>query len=298
MSTKATLTVFTPTYNRAYCLTTAYEALKRQTLKDFKWLIIDDGSTDNSRELIESWINEGNDFIIEYHYKTNGGLHTGYNHAIERLDTELCVCIDSDDFMPDDAVENIVDFWKVNGSDSYAGIIGLDYLLDGTPTGGDLPNVESLYLLELVTKYNYTKDTKVVYRSQLLKEVAPQPTFANEKNFNPIYLMFLVDKKLPLLVLNKNLCFVDYQVDGMTNNIYNQFINSPNSFAALRKVFMTMPKAPLSYVFKQNIHYVSSSIFSKDKQFLKHSPFKLFTLLAIPFGVLLNLYIRKKATKK
>ena len=97
-----TLTIFTPAYNRAYCLDRCYKALKRQTNKDFDWLIIDDGSTDNTRELVQSWIDkQDNGFEIRYIYKENGGLHTAYNEAIANMDTELSMCIDSDDFPPD-----------------------------------------------------------------------------------------------------------------------------------------------------------------------------------------------------
>lgn len=285
------LTVFTATYNRAYCLVKSYDALKRQTSKNFKWLIIDDGSTDNTKELVESWIGIKNDFEIEYLYKGNGGLHTGYNVAIEHMNTELCVCIDSDDYMPDTGVALITDFWNKNRNCNYAGIIGLDYLLDGTSIGGNLPNVKSIFLLELVEKYKYKGDAKVVYRTELLKKVAPQPTFSNEKNFNPIYLMYLVDKEYPLLVLNENLCFVDYQINGMSDLIFKQYANSPNSFAALRKLYMTMPKASLTYVFKQNIHYVASSIFARNIRFVGQSPKKALTVLAIPFGIVLYFYI-------
>lgn len=298
MKNNVVLTVFTATYNRAYCLINSYEALRRQTSKNFMWVIVDDGSTDNTRELVDGWMNIQNGFEIQYIYKENGGLHTGYNAAIEAIHTELCVAVDSDDFMPDNAVELITGFWEQNGSLDYAGIIGLDFLLNGKSIGGNLPDVKSLFLLELVTKFKYRGDTKVVYRSDLLKKVAPQPTFANEKNFNPIYLMYLVDKELPLLVLNENLCFVDYQENGMSDLIFKQYTNSPNSFAALRKLYMTMPNAPISYIFKQNIHYVSSSIFSKNIKFVTQSPEKIMTILAIPFGLLLTLYISFSNSKR
>ncbi|MCC8424863.1 glycosyltransferase family A protein [Mucilaginibacter sp. UR6-11] len=294
---KEVLTIFTATYNRAYCLDVNYQALKRQTNKNFKWLIIDDGSTDLTETLVKKWQEAETDFIIEYIYKENGGLHTGYNKAIEIIDTELCVCIDSDDFMPDNGVDLIINHWELHGNSNYAGIIGLDFLLNGNSIGGDLPPVKSLFLLELVTKYKYKGDTKVVYRTELLKKVAPQPTFNNEKNFNPIYLMYLVDRELPLLVLNENLCFVDYQANGMSNAIFSQFSNSPNSFSALRKLYMTMPNAPFVYVFKQNMHYVSSNIFAKNIKFIKESPMKFLTITAIPFGILLHFYILFKLKK-
>lgn len=102
---KEMLTVFTPTFNRAECLKKGYEALCRQTCKEFVWLVVDDGSTDQTRLLVEQWSRQEKGFEVRYIYKENGGLHTGYNVAIANIDTELSVCIDSDDYMPDDAVE-------------------------------------------------------------------------------------------------------------------------------------------------------------------------------------------------
>ena len=82
------ITVFTPAYNRAYTLHLCYESLLRQTSKNFKWLIIDDGSTDNTKEIVDSWIKNDNGFEIIYIYKGNGGMHTAHNIAYENIDTE------------------------------------------------------------------------------------------------------------------------------------------------------------------------------------------------------------------
>lgn len=122
----ATLTVFTPLYNRINTLKRTYESLKRQTSKDFVWLIIDDGSTDNPYEIIKEWIKINNGFEIRYVYKKNGGMHTAHNTAYENIDTELNVCVDSDDYMPDNAVQLIIDCWNKNKNKGYAGIIALD----------------------------------------------------------------------------------------------------------------------------------------------------------------------------
>ena len=114
MITQPTLTIFTPTYNRAYILWKGFEGLKRQTCKDFKWIIIDDGSTDNTKELVEEWIKE--DIIpIEYYHKQNGGMHTAHNEAYRHINSELAVCIDSDDYMPDNGVELIISRWRKFG---------------------------------------------------------------------------------------------------------------------------------------------------------------------------------------
>ena len=94
---KPFLTVFTPAYNRAYTLPRTYGSLRSQRNTDFIWLIVDDGSTANTAELVRQWQAEENGFEIRYIYKENGGMHTAHNTAYAAIDTELNVCIDSDD---------------------------------------------------------------------------------------------------------------------------------------------------------------------------------------------------------
>ena len=103
----ATLTIFTPAYNRAHTIGRTYASLCRQTCKDFCWLIVDDGSTDNTKELIDQWIKEGK-INIRYIYQQNQGMHGAHNTAYRNIDTTLNTCIDSDDYMPDDAVEKML----------------------------------------------------------------------------------------------------------------------------------------------------------------------------------------------
>ena len=98
---RKSITVFTPTYNRAYCIYKCYESMKRQTNKDFEWLIVDDGSSDGTDELVKSWMNEETGFNIKYIYKENGGMHTAYNVAYDNITTELAMNIDSDDYLTD-----------------------------------------------------------------------------------------------------------------------------------------------------------------------------------------------------
>ena len=120
------------------------------------------------------------------------------------------------------------------------------------------------------------------------------PVFEGEKNFNPHYLVLKMCRDYKFLVLNKPLCVVNYQPDGMSANIFRQYVNSPRSFAQIRKVIMENPNTSFLYLVKTTIHYVSSSILSKNKHFIKESPRKLLTVLAIPFGLLLTGYIRHK----
>ena len=131
MEDKVLLTVFTPSYNRAHTLPRTYESMKNQDMKCFEWLIIDDGSTDGTKELVSKWLKEDNDFKIRYIYKKNGGMHTAYNVAYENIDTELNVCIDSDDCFAPGAARKIYNLWNEVRDKNYSGIIGLDSDLNG-----------------------------------------------------------------------------------------------------------------------------------------------------------------------
>lgn len=293
------LTIFTPAYNRADLLPRCFESMKRQTNKNFIWMIIDDGSTDDTKNLVAGWLQELLDFEIQYYYKENGGLHTAYNEAIAHTKTELCVCIDSDDFMPDDAVEKILDFWAKHGSEDVAGIVGLDYQLDGTCLGDSLPDQERVNLIDLLAgKYPIRNlDRTNVVRTELYKKYAPMPSFPGEKNFNPHYMHLQISMEYDFLVLNENLRFVEYQPNGMTSNILRQFRNSPRSFAEIRKLYLSFPNTGWKFRFRHSIHYVSSCIFAKNRHFLKESPAKGWTLAALLPGIALNLYIRLKTRR-
>lgn len=291
------LTVFTPTYNRAGLLTRCYKSMCKQTNKNFIWLIIDDGSVDDTKTLAQKWVTETTDFEVKYIYKENGGLHTAYNKAIENINTELCVCIDSDDFMPDNAVEEILDFWQKYGSDEYAGIVGLDYDMQGNVLGDLLPNKKSVNLIDLLTgKYKIdNRDRTNVVRTALYKEVAPMQGFPGEKNFNPHYMHLLISQKYDFLVFNENLRFVDYQVTGMDNSMINQYKSSPNSFAEIRKLYLSFEDTSFVFKMRHSIHLVSSCILARKLLFaFKETPYPIISALALPFGFFLSIYIRVK----
>lgn len=287
-----TLTVFTPTYNRAYCLHKGYEALCRQSSKDFEWIIIDDGSTDNTRELVEAWMKNDNGFRIKYIYKENGGMYTGYNAAIRAAETELSVCVDSDDYLLDYAVERIIDFWTLHRNEGYAGIIGLDCLPSGEILGDKFPNQQSINLIDLaVGKYRIdNRDRKVVVRTDLYKEVAPMKEFLGEKDFNPHLMHLQISLMYDFLILNEKLCVVEYQPDGMTHTVFKQYLRSPKSFRETRLFDMSIKGAPIKFLVKKTIHYVSSCIISHEPC-ISCSPHKILTTLLYPAGVILTVYI-------
>lgn len=289
----ACLTIFTPAYNRGHTIKRTYESLCRQTCKDFEWLVIDDGSSDNTRELVEGWMSDKK-ILIRYIYQENQGMHGAHNTAYRNIHTELNTCIDSDDWMPDDAVEKIVSFWKQSGSDKVAGIVGLDATEDGKVIGERFP--ENLKITTLRGYYEDLKgsgDKKLVYRTSVICNVPEYPLFEGEKYVGLLYKYNLIDEQYPLLVSNDVYVIVDYQDDGSSRGMWRQYWNNPKGFAFLRKFDMQQTHSWKRRLM-DNIHFVSHSVRSRNWRFVQESPQSLLTVLAILPGLILYLYTRHK----
>lgn len=291
------LTIFTPAYNRAHTLPRTYQSLVKQDFKDFIWLIVDDGSSDNTSSLVKEWQKKENGFEIRYIYKENGGMHTAHNIAYENIDTDLNVCIDSDDILADGAVRKILSHWeKIKGKD-YCGIIGLDANMEtGEVIGKGFPKE----MIETTLRGYYANggvgDKKLVYRTELIKATPPYPVFEGEKYVGLAYKYYELDQHYKLSVLNEVLCEVEYQEMGSSSNMFRQYLNNPKGFAFLRKYMMQNPMSTKRLV-QDCIHYCSSSQISKNKNYIQESPRKLLTLLCTPVGWLLTLKIKREAEK-
>lgn len=293
---KPLLTVFTPAFNRADCLRHCYESLRKQTCRDFIWLVVDDGSSDGTGDLVKEWMRAG-ELEIQYHYKENGGMHTAHNAAYELVSTELNVCLDSDDRMPEDAVASILEFWARHGSDRVAGMAGLDAdaatgELIGTPFEEDAGEMT----LNGFYAAGGRGDKKLVYRTALMKQLPPYPVFPGEKYVGLGYKYMLADRLAPLLTMNKVLCLVEYREDGSSKNMFRQYVLNPRGFAFLRKEGMRYQPARRRR-FMEAVHYVSASLLARNPRFLRESPRPFLTLAAIPFGVALMCLILVKNRK-
>lgn len=289
----ATLTVFTPAYNRAHTLPRTYESLLRQENKDFLWLIVDDGSQDETAALVKSWQARDNGFEIRYIYKENGGMHTAHNIAYEHIDTELNVCIDSDDCLAPGAVEKILTKWDQVKAKGYAGIIGLDSDLNGNLIGKGFSDGLTETTLMGYYASGGSGDKKLVYRTDVINRYPPYPVFEGERYVALAYKYRLIDQDYKLAVLNEVLCNVEYQADGHSTGMWKEYVRSPRGFAAWRKLCMQYPESTKRMIV-DCIHYCSSSFLSGDRHFISHSPRKLLTILCVFPGLLLSCYIGSK----
>lgn len=289
-----TLTVFTPAYNRAHTLPRTYASLQRQDCKDFIWLIVDDGSSDNTAALVKEWKQQEKDFEIRYIYKENGGMHTAHNVAYENIDTELNVCIDSDDEMADGAVKKILKKWEEIKNQGYAGIVGLDADMNtGHIIGTDFATKITDTTLTGFYARGGLGDKKLIYRTDIINQFPPYPVFEGEKYVALAYKYRLIDQKYKLAILNEVLCNVEYQQDGSSMNMYRQYVKNPKGFAFWRKICMRYPESKRRMLL-DCIHYCSSCQIGNIKHFIKESPKPMLTLLCTPMGVILSALIKRK----
>lgn len=293
----AFLTVFTPAYDRAHTLPRTYDSLLGQECKDFIWLIVDDGSTDNTADLVRQWQRAENGFEIQYIYKENGGMHTAHNTAYENIHTELNVCIDSDDKMAPGAVAKIKRVWEQVRDKGYAGIIALDSDFSGNLIGKGFPEGLTETTLGGYYAAGGVGDKKLIYRTDVINSVPPYPVFPGEKYVGLVYKYTLIDQKYKLFVFDDVVCEVEYQADGSSETMWKQYLKNPNGFAFLRKIAMKYPTSKKRLI-RDCIHYCSSSQIAGNKAYIRESPRKLLTVLCTPMGWILTAVVKRKAREK
>ncbi len=290
-----TLTVITTTFNRAYCLHQVYESLVRQTSKDFIWLVMDDGSSDDTKSLIEGYQREGL-VEIEYYYKENGGMHTARNAAYEKAHTELNIIIDSDDWMTDDAVEKIVTFWNENKSERYSGIISNNISKEGKLIGSPLPDgVKACTQTELTDRYGVRGDKKLIFRCDLTKRY-PYPEFPGEKFYPASYKFRLLDLEYSMLLMNEYTCVVDYNEDSMTFHKFAQYKSNAKGFAHFRNEMIRISKSP-KYIVKNMIHYIAESRMAGNEKYIRNSSKPFYAVLCWMPGIAYDYYLKKTDRK-
>lgn len=232
---KKRLTYFTPTYNRAKDLPKLYESLCEQTNKNFIWLIVDDGSKDNTKEVVESWQKE-NKIEIDYIRKENGGKNTAIDLSNQICKTEYINCIDSDDFVSKDSTEVLYKYFdEVSKDETLCGIVGRRAKYNGEPFNESFSkNPEKLYFHELSQKYGYIQDTNLIFKTNVIKNFH-FPKFENERfvTESVFYNQFMFDYKM--LSIPELLYLGEYQEDGYTMQGLKLFFKNPEGYLYVLK---------------------------------------------------------------
>ncbi|MGO5207668.1 glycosyltransferase family A protein [Bacillota bacterium LCP21S3_F9] len=212
------ITVFTPTYNRAYILSQLYQSLLRQNNKEFCWLIVDDGSTDNTKALVEQWIKD-NKIRIKYYYQKNSGKMPAHNLGVEMTETKLFVCVDSDDYLVNNAIDLLIEEWEKYHNSSTIGIIAKRGLRNGKPMGkGDFPHTKICKMNSFMGK-TFSGDTTICFETSKLNKYK-FPVIKGEKFITEAYVYDQIDHDgYRYIILNDIVTICEYRPDGYTMNM-------------------------------------------------------------------------------
>lgn len=298
------LTIFTPTYNRAYSLPRLYDSLLKQDTSLFKWLIVDDGSTDNTKELVDGWIREGK-LEIKYMYQKNAGKMAAHNLGVKECDTELFLCCDSDDWMVSNSVKSILDFWNASQKELLNRAVSMPILqkeLSGMvgPRKIEGCKFNPLSLLPSDTKRStlsglydngYKGETALVFRTSILRKY-PFLIIKGEKFIPESYVYDQLAEKYELLVYHSYWMECEYQEDGYTKNGLILRLKNPKGFlicetSQLKKKFSIM----------KALHVLALIEYIGEPYHYKELPHKFKLCFLFPFGKLLGIKYKRLAAK-
>lgn len=267
------ITVFTPTYNREKYLNNLYNSLLRQDYRDFEWLVIDDGSTDNTKAYIESLIKEKK-INIRYIYKKNGGKPSAYNYGLLNAKGDIFLCVDSDDIISDNALSIINRDFIEKYNDSLIGFAyNRSFISDKIKIiGTEFPkDVNEAYYYEIYGKLNVKGDKLMTFKTSIAKKYL-FPIIKGEK-FVPEALVYnRIAKKYKMGLSNEILGLSEYLEDGYSNNYFNLVKKNPKGNSLYFKELYSIDKS-----FYNVYGYILFSIFSKEKfiNILKGHPAKI-----------------------
>ena len=287
------LTIFTPTYNRSNTLKKCYSSLVNQTSKDFIWMIIDDGSTDETERIVNDWISDCK-IDIEYIYKENGGKADTINRSLLECKTELWLCLDSDDYLTASAVESIIsNYDTIKNDNNVCGLIALRTAPDGNVMNNQkrIPS-ELKYTTLYHIRYELNIETEYVcvYKSQVIKKY-PYPILNNEKFMPLSYVYDQIDVDYQYLVVQEKLMISEYFEDGITRNKNELIKKNPKGYILFNKQRIKIARS-LKFKLKAIVLYIVGCTLDKDTSIyrcIKNSPSKLLTITMYPLAILIYL---------
>lgn len=280
------VTVFTPTYNREYILDKCYKSLCSQLNKNFQWLIVDDGSVDHTEKLINYWIQE-NKISIKYIKQINGGKHLAHNTAITACRTEIFVCVDSDDYLTEDAVDEIYRNWEyVKSDNNLAGIIALKGFSKMQPVRTRMPrDVKKSSIFDLYDKHNFKGDTMLIFKTSILKEYL-FPIFEGEKFVTEATIYDKISQKYSMLLVDKILYLCEYLSDGYSQNLLSVHKSNPKGY-----MFYLSQRVEYANDFKSRYkassHYIAGCIRIGKLNYLKFCKYKFISTIAFPKSIII-----------
>ena len=287
-------TVFTPTYNRGYILPQLYHSLQQQNNTDFEWMIVDDGSSDNTEELVAQWLKEDNRFPIVYLRKENGGKPRAINMGLKKASGKYFFIVDSDDYLLPDALEKMYHWCK--DIDDFPNIIGVGAARgypDGTYMKGTPPTIPQNGYVDATNLerkfYNLDADMCEAYKTDLFRQFPmaewPGEKFAPEQiSINEISLAGYQIRWHPDIIY---VC--EYLPDGLTRGSFSLEKNNPMGYAMMYNHMLRYPTLSKKEKFFAACQHIALSCCGNHPGYIFHSKHIGYTLPALPLGLVLSI---------
>lgn len=292
------ISIITPSYNRAYKLNDAYESLKKQSCKDFEWIIVDDGSSDNTKEIVNEFIKE-NKIKIIYKYKKNGGKHTAVNEGVKLSNGKYVLILDSDDTLLENAIELIKQYWNKYDDNKKIACLSFIKIFPNNKTIGKEYNEKEIVSNHIDFRYNkdLLGDMCEVFKTEILKKY-PFPIFKGERFLSEAIIWNTIAFDYDTAYINKPIYVADYLDDGLSKNFFKLVYKNPNGARLNSNMFLNK-KFKLKIRLKNAILYDGYSIVSKIKlkNIIGESNNKLLSLLFLVPGYIYYHFLKYKNKK-
>jgi len=279
------LTVMTPTYNRANTLPVCYRSLCEQTDKRFLWMIVDDGSEDDTEAIVSHWIAEKK-LQIKYIKKENGGKASALNVGIALLDTRYAVCLDSDDTFYPDSVEKALSKLEVSYKDpDCCGILALRNNPDGTVMGGKgIPShMSKVTAVDIFLRLNLRTELICFYKVDILKQYR-FPEFDGEKFVSPAWMQYEITQKYYYLPAYEKYCCCEYKSDGLTRNKRTVIKKNPRGYTAVKRYSFDLAPS-LRLRIKHGIMYDCGCLIGKEKKWAQNTKHPVLSVILMPVAM-------------
>ncbi|TCO81616.1 glycosyltransferase involved in cell wall biosynthesis [Plasticicumulans lactativorans] len=238
-------TIFIPAYNRAHLLPRAFASIEAQTLRDFEVVIVDDGSTDATADVVAAWQARVS-FPVRYLHQANQGKHVAHNAAVAAARGEFFVTLDSDDQLLPDALERLRRHWLDIPPEARAGYAGVEGLI---AFGGRVPvrdrypqDVLDTDHLTLRYRLGVTGDKKNALRTAVLRD-HPYPVFPGERHLRPSIILKRIAHAYRTRHVNEVIQDCEYQPDGLSSDRNRLRMNNPQGMRRFYAEDLTLHRA-------------------------------------------------------
>lgn len=292
------LTIFTPTYNRKHTISRIYKSILRQEnglYNDIEWLIVDDGSSDDTESLVNTWIKEQPPFTLNYIKQKNGGKHTAFNRAVQEAQGEFFFTVDSDDWLGENSIKDIlIHFDAIHNNESLAGIIALKCFPTGKLIGIPYPKENFISSIHDLSLQGYAGERSLVFKTKILLQY-PFPIIQGERFIGECVVYDKIDEKYKFFVSNRILTVCEYQEDGLTGNIFRIMMQNAIGYKIYYAQRIDLAKS-LRERIGYAIRYNAFNLLKEDSQYNYKGKYKMLVNLMFPLG--LGTYFYYKLKKK